>query len=107
PMNHANIISDWLRPAVLAAGVTVATDKLDDEGRPVLAPKYTGLHAFRHYYASHCINARENGGLGLDPKLVQERLGHSSITLTMDVYGHLFPKGDVSTELAAAEAALF
>jgi integrase len=29
--------------------------------------------------------------LGAHPKAIQERLGHSSITVTMDVYGHLFP----------------
>jgi integrase len=44
--------------------------------------------------------------LGLPPKVVQERLGHSSITITMDVYGHLFPRGDDAEELAAAERAL-
>jgi integrase len=37
---------------------------------------------------------------------VQERLGHSSIVMTMDTYGHLFPRGDDGRELAAAEAAL-
>ena len=31
---------------------------------------------------------------GLPPKVVQERLGHSSITMTYDRYGHLFPRGD-------------
>jgi integrase len=36
-------------------------------------------------------------------KVVQERLGHSSITMTMDVYGHLFPRGGDSAELEAAE----
>jgi integrase len=46
------------------------------------------------------------GGLGLDPKAVQERLGHSSITMTMDVYGHLFPRGDDAEELDAAELSL-
>ena len=25
------------------------------------------------------------------PKLLQTRMGHSSITVTLDVYGHLFP----------------
>ena len=48
----------------------------------------------------------QDGGLGLPPKVVQERMGHSSITMTMDVYGHLFPRGDDAEELAAAEAAL-
>lgn len=28
---------------------------------------------------------------GADPKLVQAQLGHSSISITYDVYGHLFP----------------
>ena len=60
----------------------------------------------RHFYASWCINRRADGGLELPAKVVQERLGHSSITMTMDVYGHLFPRGDNSAELAAAERSL-
>jgi integrase len=28
---------------------------------------------------------------------------HSTIAMTADVYGHLFPRGDDSAELAAAE----
>ena len=46
------------------------------------------------------------GGLGLPPKVVQERMGHSSITMTLDTYGHLFPRGDDSSELAEAERVL-
>jgi integrase len=69
--------------------------------------KYSGLHAFRHFYASWCINRRIDGGLELPPKTVQERLGHSSIVMTLDTYGHLFPRGDDGAELAAAERDLF
>jgi integrase len=68
--------------------------------------KYTGLHALRHFYASWCINRPTDGGLGLPPKVVQERLGHSSITMTYDRYGHLFPRGDDAEEIDAAERAL-
>jgi integrase len=68
--------------------------------------KYTGMHALRHFYASWCINRPTEGGLGLPPKVVQERLGHSSITMTYDRYGHLFPRGDDAKELDAAEKAL-
>jgi integrase len=39
-------------------------------------------------------------------KVVQERLGHASVTLTADVYGHLFPRADDGSELAAAERTL-
>jgi integrase len=44
--------------------------------------------------------------LELPPKVVQHRLGHSTIQMTFDTYGHLFPRGDDGAELAAAEKAL-
>jgi len=44
--------------------------------------------------------------LELPPKTVQARLGHASIVMTLDRYGHLFPAHD-GKELAAAERALF
>jgi integrase len=78
----------------------------DEDGKPVVRAKYTGLHALRHFYASWCINRKIDGGLELPAKVVQERLGHSSITVTLDTYGHLFPRGDDADELAAAETAL-
>jgi len=93
---HSNIVTRGLAPVQVAAGVVTKGG----------APKYTGLHALRHFYASWCINRKEDGGLGLPLKVVQHRLGHSSIQMTADVYGHLFPSGDDGAELAAAEKAL-
>jgi integrase len=108
----ANIITRGLVPAQIAAGITIPA--ADAEGKPILdargkrrlRAKYTGLHALRHFFASWCINRPEQGGLGLPPKVVQERLGHSSITMTYDRYGHLFPRGDDAHELDKAELAL-
>lgn len=100
-----NILRRGLHPAWIEAGVTVDTGELDEAGKPVLAPKYTGLHCLRHWFASWCINRKEDGGLALPPKLVQERMGHSTIALTMDRYSHLFPKADDADEMEAAERA--
>jgi integrase len=62
----------------------------DKAGKPLY-----GLHALRHFFASWCINAKDSGGRELPPKRVQELLGHSTIAMTLDIYGHLFPsKGD-------------
>lgn len=91
---HANI---W-RALTLVMNSAGLTDKAGE-------PKY-GLHAFRHFYASWCINRKADGGLELPAKVVQERLGHASILMTMDTYGHLFPRSDDGAELAAAERAL-
>ena len=43
------------------------------------------LHQCRHTFASLLIAAGEN------PKAVQEFMGHATITMTFDLYGHLFP----------------
>jgi integrase len=105
--HHANILHRGLEPPQVAAGVTVPVlddngePVRDEDGKPVVAPKYA-LHALRHYYASWCINSEKDGGLGLPMKMVQERLGHSTITLTADVYGHLFPTDDDGAEMNRA-----
>jgi integrase len=94
--NWSNIINRGFHPVQVAAGVVTKQGKA----------KYTGLHALRHFYASWCINRRDDGGLELPLKIVQDRLGHASITMTADTYGHLFPRADDGSELAAAERAL-
>jgi integrase len=93
---HFDIVSRGLQPAQVAAGVVTETG----------TAKYPGLHALRHFYASWCINRRVDGGLELPLKLVQARLGHASITMTADCYGHLFPRGDDGAELNDAAQTL-
>ncbi len=92
---RTSIVYQGFHPAQIAAGV------VDQHG----GAKYKGLHSLRHFYASWCINRRVDGGLELPLKLVQTRLGHASIQMTADTYGHLFPRGDDGSELAAAERA--
>jgi len=49
--------------------------------------KLTGLrfHDLRHTYAALMVAA------GAHPKYLQAQMGHSSIRVTLDLYGHLFP----------------
>jgi integrase len=109
--SYVNITRHALVPTLLAAGITLPV--LDEHGKPfkngggkpIIAAKY-GWHSLRHFYASWCINRKVDGGLELPPKMVQQRMGHASIAITMDVYGHLFPSGDDGAELAAAEKTL-
>ena len=51
------------------------------------------LHDLRHIHATMLLKA------GVHPKVVQERLGHSSITTTLDIYSHTVP----GLQRAAAE----
>ena len=41
------------------------------------------LHGLRHTWATLALKAR------VHPKVVQERLGHSTISITLDVYSHV------------------
>ena len=42
----------------------------------------------------------------MPPKEPQRLLGHSSIVMTLDIYGHLFPGGGDRAELAASSSLL-
>jgi integrase len=53
------------------------------EESPLLEP--IGLHECRHTFASLMIAA------GVNAKALSTYMGHSSITITLDRYGHLFP----------------
>jgi len=99
--SHANIANRGFYPLQRNAGTVVADPKEKDEsGNPVMKPKY-GLHALRHFFASWAIE-RE-----FSPKRVQALLGHSSIQMTFDVYGHLFPSlEDDHAKFAAGELAI-
>jgi integrase len=99
-------------PLQLRSGVAVP--KLDQDGKPiededgqvVMKPKYPGLHALRHFYCSWCAARPQDGGLGLPLKTVQDRMGHSTLAMTADRYGHLFPSKDDAEVLATGERAL-
>jgi integrase len=82
-----------------------------NDGQPLSAPQWeyqmrvtrkraglSGLtfHDLRHYYASALISA------GCSVKAVQTALGHASASMTLDVYGHLWP-GDEDRIRAAVD----
>ena len=69
-------------------GNPVDSDRLSKEFRKIaMTAGLSGitLHKLRHSHASLMLKA------GAKPKEISERLGHSTITLTMDTYSHLLP----------------
>lgn len=69
PMRNSNFSSNVWRPAVQAAGL----------------PKGLRVHDLRHTAVAILISQ------GVHPEAIKRFLGHSSIMVTMDIYGHLFP----------------
>ncbi|MDX9788661.1 MAG: tyrosine-type recombinase/integrase [Desulfobacterales bacterium] len=67
PINHNNMVNRAFIPALKAAGL------------PVIR-----FHALRHTYAS--LKIRQ----GANIKYIQEQMGHSKPTITLNVYAHLF-----------------
>jgi integrase len=55
------------------------------------------LHDLRHFYASGLIAS------GCDVVTVQRALGHSSATITLGVYSHLWPTAEDRTRAAASQ----
>ena len=88
---HPNIIQRFWNPLQVECGLTA------DDGNA----RYD-FHCLRHAAASLFI-----AHLGWTPKRVQSVLGHSSITMTFDRYGHLFENKEGDQEaLKKLEAAI-
>jgi len=75
--NYSNIYNRVFKPMLVANGI------VDEDGDAKF-----GIHALRHAAASLFIEQ------GWNPKKIQTLLGHASINMTMDVYGHLFESPD-------------
>ena len=73
PLDGVNVYHYAFLPCVEAAGLRRIT-----------------FHALRHSYASHLIQA------GASLAYVREQMGHSSIQVTVDTYGHLIPGADIA-----------
>jgi integrase len=69
PLRQGNFYHRQYKPAVDAAGL----------------PPTLRFHDLRHTTAALLV------AQGAHPRAIMEHLGHSSITVTMDRYGHLFP----------------
>ncbi len=83
PVRASNLIRRSFHPVLERAGI-----------KRVGEPSPIRFHDLRHTSATLMLQA------GVHPKIVSERLGHASTTITMDVYSHVQP----SMQRAAAKA---
>ena len=93
PMALTNFTANAWQPLLKEAGLV---DRLKIGGKIVERPRYTP-YTLRHYYASKLIE------LGRDFKSIQTALGHSTIEITFNVYGHLI-RGKDDKHREAAES---
>ncbi|MCU1568070.1 MAG: phage integrase family domain protein [Pseudarthrobacter sp.] len=63
-------------------------------------PEGFRFHDLRHYFASLLI------AQGLDVKVVQKSLRHSSAKTTLDTYGHMWPDKEESARAAVSQVLL-
>lgn len=65
--------------------------EVDENGKSVTKPKYTP-YDLRHFYASMLIEQRVN------LKRIQKLMGHTNITTTLNIYGHLIERAEESEQ---------
>jgi integrase len=86
PLNLDNLAKRDFKPLMEAAklGHYVTVTGKDGEDKQKFVARFS-LYDLRHTHATLLLKA------GVHPKIVSERLGHSSVALTLDVYSHVFP----------------
>lgn len=97
---HSNMLNRDYWPLQIAAGLSVDTGREGEDGEPIVRPCYD-FHSLRHAAASAWIKQR------VDLRRLTTWLGHSSVQITLDTYGHLIKdeQGDAAL-VAAAQAEL-
>lgn len=99
PLRHNNMLRRLYFPLQIRAGLAVPhldgkrEYRRDENGQPILTGKYQ-FHSLRHAAASGWIAQR------IDLKRLQVWIGHGSIQLTLDTYGHLLADQERDSELA-------
>ena len=63
----------------------IAQINTEREGTNISPMPQATFHDLRHTHAAMLIK------MGIQPKVIQERMGHASIKITMDTYGYLMP----------------
>lgn len=108
PLHYRNVSKRGLEPAAEAAGLIptsaerkAAKDTAKKAGKK--QPTGTGLrwHDLRHTFASILI------AQGANVLYVSRMLGHSSATVTLDVYGHLFDRAEHGERMRAGLEAAY
>lgn len=100
-MSHRSLHMLHLWPVQMAAGVSQpclnrqGEPIFDKDGAPVRKARYAS-HALRHCAASLWIEQR------VSPKKIQRWMGHYSIQVTFDTYGHLFEQAEADSSIAEA-----
>lgn len=82
PLNTSNVLNRYFKPCLLKAGL--ATLEPTTKGTERIVSKFR-MYDLRHTHATMLLEANVN------PKIVSERLGHASISLTLDTYSHILP----------------
>ena len=81
-----------LKKRTIAYDIDHITDEINENEKDTPHFEKFSPHTLRHTFATRAL---ENG---IPPKVVQDILGHSSITMTLDLYTHVLPKTK-STEI--------
>jgi integrase len=89
PVDTGAFYKNVLRPALEAVGLPASQPAYTrDDGTPVAKVEGVRLHDLRHTFATLQLSA------GVHFMQVSKWLGHSTFTLTLDVYGDYMPEED-------------
>ena len=99
---NGNLLKRMFKPLQIRAAVTKPVlirggPVMNNDGQAMVVGKY-GFHALRHAAASNWIAAK------IDLKRLQTWIGHSSIQITLDTYGHLICDDEKDAELAMSSS---
>jgi len=87
--SYANIRNRGWLPICERAGLCTISYRVKNGKKKKHVETWFGIHSLRHFHASMLIASDAS------PLEIKKEMGHSSIDVTYQFYGHLFPEDDV------------
>lgn len=84
-------VANWRKQAFAAACIEAGlVDEVEVDGEVVACPRFAP-YDLRHFYASMLIESRVN------LKRIQQLMGHTNVTTTLNIYGHLIERAEIAS----------
>lgn len=110
---HDHLYRNTWTPVLKAAGLAdkikpgrARNDARGSYAPAVWRPRYSP-HTARHIAASIWIEQSAKAGAAVSSKWIMQKLGHASIRLSQELYGHLWPDAEGDAAIAAAAERAF
>lgn len=90
-LSARNRSGDVYKPTAIRGFKSILRDRINSRVRSLPTEQHPAIRTDRHARVPSDVRGPDGSPAGVNAKALSTYMGHSSVTITLDRYGHLFP----------------